>query len=101
MGDLEKGLPKVGYWAKPLAQKSIDVPARKSFLIFSRENPLIFSRENDFIFSREKQASKAFKSSRARKPSYYYLSLIYRATSTYLSNFKKRNKQFMPNAWQY
>ena len=51
---------------KPLAQKSIDLPARKS-LIFSRENPLIFSRENGFIFSREKQASKTFKSSRARK----------------------------------
>ena len=66
-------------FTKPLAQKSIDLPARKSLifsrenpLIFSRENPLIFSRENDFIFSREKQASKAFKSSRARKPSYYY-----------------------------
>ena len=55
---------------KPPAQKSIDLPARKSFLIFSRENPLIFSRENGLIFLREKLASKAFKSSRARKPSY-------------------------------
>ena len=55
---------------KPLAQKSIDLPARKS-LIFSRENPFIFSRENGLIFLRKKLASEAFKSSRARKPSYY------------------------------
>ena len=46
--------------------------SRKNPLIFPRENPLIFSRENGFIFSRETQASKAFQSSRARKPSYYY-----------------------------